>query len=268
VNSAWTKWVLDNLLRGVSADDLYLTMVRQGFVHDEIVPLLGNNLSAQQRKTFEQRYGVKVPQPQFLSGGNLAYEQFTTDGFTLYLVPNYIPAQLCQETVLSIRRGLRPSTITTVPEGQVQDFRTSSTCDLATFDAPLSERISTPLSALLGGVHDTSEPLQAQHYAVGQEFKAHTDYFEPGSNEFKTFAGPRGQRSWTCMIYLNTVKKGGETEFPYLQQKFTPREGDALVWCSVHPDGRVNPKSLHQAHPVLEGEKFVITQWCRLPAAV
>lgn len=268
MNSAWTKWVLQNLLRGVSAPDIYLTMVRQGFVHEQIVPLLGTNLSASQRELFAKRYRITVPEPHFLRHGTTPFETHAVDGFCLYRLPQRFPADLCERAVNSIRHGLRPSTITTVPDGQAQDFRTSSTCDLATFDASLSHHIAAELSALLGDVHDTSEPIQAQHYAVGQEFKAHTDYFEPGSNEYKTFAGPRGQRSWTCMVYLNDVEEGGETEFPFLARRFTPQTGDALVWCSVEANGCVNPKSLHQAHPVTAGEKFVLTQWCRLPAAV
>nr|WP_239059348.1 2OG-Fe(II) oxygenase [Alteromonas hispanica] len=118
----------------------------------------------------------------------------------------------------------------------------------------------------MGKVHDTSEPIQAQHYDIDQEFKQHTDYFEPGSSEYSKFAGRRGQRSWTCMVYLNTVERGGDTEFLHLKKRFSPKQGDVLVWCNVDKNGIVNPKSLHQAHPVEAGEKYVITQWCRLPA--
>ena len=53
------------------------------------------------------------------------------------------------------------------------------------------------------------EPLQGQRYDVGQEFKAHTDYFEPGGADYDRFCSVAGQRTWTFMVYLNAVDAGG-----------------------------------------------------------
>src|SRR3546814_5906222 len=38
------------------------------------------------------------------------------------------------------------------------------------------------------------EPVQGQRYAVGQEFKAHTDYFEPGGADYKVHCRVTGNR--------------------------------------------------------------------------
>ncbi len=55
-----------------------------------------------------------------------------------------------------------------------------------------------------------AEPTQAQRDDVEDEFKAHTDYFEP--YELERFSTPTlGQRSWTFMIYLNEPESGGAT---------------------------------------------------------
>ncbi|NDW21830.1 2OG-Fe(II) oxygenase [Alteromonas hispanica] len=280
MNSTWKRWVLENTLKGVSGKELYLTLIKHGFVHEQIVPLLGANLSAQQTQQLANKYRVSVPLPAFLgddksddshcsnirTSETVDYETFGDSDFCVYKLTGGFDSDLCEAAVSSIKKGLRPSTITTVSSDKPQQYRTSSTCDFASLEAGLAERLSDKLKSLMGKVHDTSEPIQAQHYDIDQEFKQHTDYFEPGSSEYSKFAGRRGQRSWTCMVYLNTVERGGDTEFLHLKKRFSPKQGDVLVWCNVDKNGIVNPKSLHQAHPVEAGEKYVITQWCRLPA--
>lgn len=113
--------------------------------------------------------------------------------------------------------------------------------------------------------HETAraETIQGQYYQVGQQFKTHTDYFEPNTTEYIKFAADMGQRTWTFMIYLNAVVLGGETCFPELGLAFTPVVGRAVIWNSLLPNGEVNPATAHCAKPVLTGEKFVITKWFR-----
>lgn len=65
------------------------------------------------------------------------------------------------------------------------------------------------------------------------------------------------------MVYLNTVELGGETVFPLLGRAFTPVACLALVWNNLHPDGSPNHTTLHEALPVLQGRKYVITKWFR-----
>jgi prolyl 4-hydroxylase len=98
---------------------------------------------------------------------------------------------------------------------------------------------------------------------VGQEFKAHTDYFEPNTDEYVKFAGDRGNRTWTFMIYLNETKKGGGTNFVKLDKIFYPKKGAAVVWNNLCKDGIPNPNSMHAGMPVEKGEKVVITKWFR-----
>ena len=64
------------------------------------------------------------------------------------------------------------------------------------------------------------------------------------------------------MVYLNDVKKGGETTFRRLGKTFVPRQGNALVWNNLYP-WCINPFTTHEALPVLEGNKWVITKWFR-----
>ena len=65
---------------------------------------------------------------------------------------------------------------------------------------------------------------------------------------------------------MNDVEEGGETEFSRLGVEVQPKQGCALIWNSLNPQGMPNPNTVHQAHPVLRGEKYVITKWFALMA--
>ena len=65
------------------------------------------------------------------------------------------------------------------------------------------------------------------------------------------------------MVYLNAVERGGETLFRRLGRSFTPVSGMALAWNNLQADGSPNPFTLHEAMPVEEGSKWVITKWFR-----
>ena len=65
------------------------------------------------------------------------------------------------------------------------------------------------------------------------------------------------------MIYLNAVERGGETCFKRLGRCFTPVPGLALAWNNLQADGNPNPFTLHEAMPVEQGSKWVITKWFR-----
>lgn len=102
-----------------------------------------------------------------------------------------------------------------------------------------------------------------QSYQVGQELKAHHDYFALDSAVYPKVAGKAGQRTWTFVVYLNDVVKGGGTHFFYLDHTFYPKQGMAALWNNISSDGVVNRYTLHAGLPVEEGEKFIITKWFR-----
>ncbi len=107
------------------------------------------------------------------------------------------------------------------------------------------------------------EPVQGQRYEVGQEFKAHTDYFEPDGPDFAWFCAETGQRTWTFMVYLNAVPAGGATRFKTIDKIVQPEAGKLLAWNNRLPAGAVNPATLHHALKVRKGRKYVITRWYR-----
>lgn len=183
-----------------------------------------------------------------------------TPALALFTLRDFLDAPLCQELIALIEANHRPSTIADA-NGDTA-FRTSSTCELDPGEAAvraLAERLNT-----VSGIDPAhAEPLQGQRYEEGQEFKAHTDYFEPGGADFARFCTRSGQRTWTFMVYLNTVAAGGATRFKAIGKTVQPEAGKLLAWNNRLPDGGCNPATLHHALKVRKGRKYVITQWYR-----
>ena len=70
-------------------------------------------------------------------------------------------------------------------------------------------------------------------------------------------------RLLTVFLYLNEVEEGGGTEFPEYNITVYPKKGRALIWPSVldeNPDEE-DPRTVHQALPVLAGQKFGANAW-------
>ena len=166
----------------------------------------------------------------------------------------------CQSLIELIDAKRRPSTIADTNGDDY--FRTSETCDLDVADPPVEE-LEQKLYVLNGIDPAHGEPVQGQRYAVGQEFKAHTDYFEPGGTDFEKFCSVAGQRSWTFMVYLDDVEAGGGTRFKELNKIVQPEVGKLLCWNNRTPDGSVNPATLHHGMKVRKGTKYIITKWYR-----
>ncbi|MEP0391171.1 MAG: 2OG-Fe(II) oxygenase [Erythrobacter sp.] len=178
----------------------------------------------------------------------------------LFQVKNFLTAEHCTQLIEMIDRNRRPSTIAD-PNGD-DYFRTSETCDLARKD-PVVQKLDALLHDLNGINPALGEPVQGQRYDVGQEFKAHTDYFTPGTADFEKFCSDSGQRTWTFMIYLNEVEAGGATRFKVVGKTIQPEVGKLLCWNNKRPDGELNPNTLHHGMKVRKGMKYVITKWYR-----
>ena len=93
--------------------------------------------------------------------------------------------------------------------------------------------------------------------------RVHTEYvnliseFPPGGG-YKVFHNERTQfrtakRCFVFMTYLNTIKKGGETEFLYQKLKVKPKKGLTLIWPTDFTH-------THRGLPANE-TKYIITGW-------
>ncbi|MEI5688974.1 prolyl hydroxylase family protein [Sphingomonas kyungheensis] len=210
------------------------------------LPSLGNGLAAEPivARLLAQPGLQKVPSPKL----------------DLFIARDFIGALLCEALIERIDAVRRPSTIADA-NGDAT-FRTSETGDLSATD-PVVQAVEARLAAFTGLDPAYGEPLQGQRYAVGQEFKGHTDYFDPQGADFAQYCSVAGNRTWTVMVYLNQPEAGGATRFKAVDKIIQPETGKLVAWNNRRPDGSLNPATLHQGMKVRTGVKYVITKWYR-----
>lgn len=187
-------------------------------------------------------------------------QKVPTPRLELFILRNFIDPAQCAALIELIDANRRPSTIADANGDHY--FRTSETCDLD-HNIPVVAELDARLAALCGIDPAYGEPLQGQRYAQGQEFKAHTDYFEPDGADYQRYCSVAGQRTWTFMIYLNRVEAGGATRFKMIDKTVQPEPGKLLAWNNRRADGSGNPATLHHGMKVRKGTKYVITRWYR-----
>jgi len=179
---------------------------------------------------------------------------------TLFVARRFIEPELCEALMELIDIRRRPSTVSDYNGDNA--FRTSETCDLDSGEPAVAE-MERRIYAFTGLDPAHGEPVQGQRYAVGQEFKAHTDYFEPMGVDYERYCSVAGQRTWTVMLYLNEPEAGGATRFKAIDKIVQPETGKLLAWSNLRADGRPNPSTLHHAMKVRAGLKYVVTKWFR-----
>ena len=288
ISKDWQDWIKVNIERGCDLDEIYGILLKEGFNAENIEQYmhyqpktlkkarLNNDLPTSKKRPFFKRIKLlykkyKTVRNKLLEEANLEQNridlpidrsyQLKTTKAEIYSIDNFLNHEENEELISLIKTRLRPSTIASSEDKADQDYRTSKTCDLGNLDNKLLKDIDRRICNFLGIDQKFSEIIQGQFYEIGEEFKAHTDFFE--EDQMQEYGGDRGQRTYTFMVYLNDVEEGGETEFLNLNHTFKPKKGSAIAWNNLTKDGLVNKNTMHQAHPVIKGNKAVITKWFR-----
>jgi len=146
----------------------------------------------------------------------------------------------------------------------VEAARTNSGVEFLLADMDLViEAIRLRISAATRLPLPLFEPAQVLHYAPGQEFQPHHDFFDPELPGHAEQIRQYGQRIGTFLLYLNQGYEGGETAFPRAQISYRGNTGDALFMANVDRSGRPDPSSLHWGTSPTSGEKWILSQWIR-----
>src|SRR6185436_14676268 len=138
----WKEWVAHNIQRGASVDEIFKTLVKEGFEPD----------------TAAREVNIR----------RVALKRFPSERVELYTAEGFLVPQECAELIEIIRNNLRPSEIS--HDGSADSsFRTSRTCDLTRGEQAvrmLDERIC----GAMGIEPKLAEPSQGQYYDLAQEF--------------------------------------------------------------------------------------------------
>lgn len=123
------------------------------------------------------------------------------------------------------------------------------------------------VAAMTGRPLTSLEPTALLHYDPGEEFAPHFDFLQPANPAYAREIAEHGQRVATVLIYLNEDYDGGETEFLELGLRHRGCKGDALLFWNVDAAGAPELRSFHAGRPPTRGEKWLLSQWVRGPAA-
>ncbi|UOY91741.1 2OG-Fe(II) oxygenase [Ectobacillus sp. JY-23] len=164
---------------------------------------------------------------------------------------NVLSDEECDELIQLSKDKMERSKIGSVRE--VNDLRTSSSTFLPEDESDVIHRVEKRISQIMGVPVEHGEGLQILNYKVGQEYKAHFDFF----------ASAKNPRISTLVMYLNDVESGGETYFPHLKLSVSPQKGMAVYFEYFYEDQALNELTLHGGAPVIVGDKWAATQWMR-----
>jgi prolyl 4-hydroxylase len=171
------------------------------------------------------------------------------------ILGNVLSDEECDQLIEFSKHRIQRSKIGN--DRQVNEMRTSSGMFFEEGENEVIARVEKRISQIMNVPVTHAESLHILNYEVGQEYKAHFDYFASTS---KAASNPRIS---TLVMYLNDVEEGGETYFPKLNFSVSPKKGMAVYFEYFYTDQSLNELTLHGGAPVVVGDKWAATQWMR-----
>jgi len=251
----WEEWLDLNISLGNCKLIMFQKSLDAGYSYDLI------------KRKLNIDYHVSVPLPSALKD-KIALRnarKINSDKLEIYELTDFLTQEECKEIIEIINNSdlTSSSTISTADTSnyKVNDYRTSKTCYFYNKYQLITD-IESRICKTIGINNRCAEQIQGQKYCVGDQFKIHTDYFDP--DVLKNNQTIKGQRTWTFMIYLNDMEdddSGGYTSFPYSYIATKPKAGKAIIWNNLDDNKKENIYSSHCGMPILKGEKYILTHW-------
>lgn len=274
LDDVWLEWIERQFAKGYSPQEVAVSMARSTMTVPEIRAYMGERfpedteLSTPEAMAWRRPVDVvdvdykKLCEIAITRSDSPKVRRHPDERVQLYIIDDLLSAEECEATLAAMRGKLKRS-VTTGDDEKDPYFRTSQTSFLWESDGALALSLDVKIAQALGIHPAFAEQIQAQLYGVGEEFRPHKDAFDPWAEKYKHFGGARGNRTWTCMIYLQDTPKGGATHFTEIDARFYPKRGMALAWNNLYANGWLNFDTKHWGMPVEEGEKAIITKWFR-----
>ena len=257
----WQDWVRLNVARGCSRNSMLQPLLAAGF--DEAVAAAA--IDAQP----PHRGGAR---PQLCSAANTIQVErqavrvvMVLEAPQVIVFENLLSESECAALAALAEARMAPSTVVDDAGGPSvsHHHRSSHGAFFSNGEGPLIAAIEARIATLLTWPASHGEGLQVLRYAVGGEYRAHFDYFDPTKPGSAPHLARGGQRVGTLVMYLGDVAEGGGTRFPTLGLELRPRRGGAVYFASVNAQGDTDPATLHAGMPVLQGVKLIATKWLR-----
>jgi hypothetical protein len=181
----------------------------------------------------------------------------------------FLSPELCDWLIERARPKItRARTFNEVAAAQLDSARNNSAAEFNFVEidivlALIRARIATVTGLPTQGMENT----QVLHYATGQRFAPHYDYLDSRQPRIAETIAQGGQRVATFLVYLNDDFDAAETSFLRLDWRYRGQKGDAIVFWNVDEAGVPDIATLHAGLAPSRGEKWLLSQWIRLPPA-
>lgn len=261
----WLEWLNTNFQRQCEVPELTNILLQNGFSRQSIDAAIfaaQSSTKSLHEPQFNKIDYLKLSQPHFTQTNySCPVHQIVNTKLQLYLIYDFLSSNDCDALVEMSKARLTPSTVANPEEDK--EYRTNQTAHFPLNHNPIISSVDNKISDCLGIDKSYGEPSQIQHYGIGHQYKKHHDFFFPNNKVHQRYLGRQGNRTWTFMVYLNDVNKGGATRFLAIEQNISPQKGLAVVWNNRYPNGQLNYDSLHAGLPIEDGEKTILTKWFR-----
>lgn len=183
-----------------------------------------------------------------------------------FLFPDILSQEECFHLIAMARPFLRTARVLDRQTGErvVDDARRASSARMLD---PLRDMVVWNIEQRLARYAmlppENAEPITILHYAPGDEYRPHRDYYDPRAPGSRVGLDQGGQRVATFLVYLNEVEAGGETCFPEVGLTVPPATGCGLLFFNCDPEGEPDVRTLHAGAPVERGEKWLLSRWIR-----
>jgi prolyl 4-hydroxylase len=177
----------------------------------------------------------------------------------MIIEPEFLNEREVTELIVLIRRFAEKHPLLT---GSA-DYLTSSTVYLSHLSDRLVRSLEVRIADELELDYRCGEGIQGAWYRPGEGYKILHDAFHKSTPEFEKFTVEGGNRTWSAMIYLNTVYASGQTVFDALGISIRPRAGELVAWSNLDEEGYPNVGAWHSAEPPDDQPKYVLTEWFR-----
>lgn len=269
MSSELRDWIISTLNSGVSPVVIADGLIKKGFdprfSYESLFRIVGNEgLKSEDERDIPYIYET----PRIGNKGNIIYTKDreikvlsrVEKPFILHL-DNVLSEQECDELIHLSKDRLQPSRVVDSATGEekIASGRTSKGMYYTIMENEFIAKLEKRFAELTSYPIENGEGLQVLNYDVGEEYKAHFDYYPP--NKIQEDKG--GQRIATLLLYLNDVEAGGETTFPKAGVSIVPKKGSAVYFHYGNSHNQVDRLSVHSSIPVSEGEKWVATKWIR-----
>jgi prolyl 4-hydroxylase len=263
LDARWRDWIAENIARGCALEAMVGSMRAAGI--DE--GLARHSIAEHMPSRPSRLPSLVYPPCQLKVNGRSLKILMTLRKPAITVVEAFLEPRECELIMALSMPKLEPSRVVSNADGvaTLDPVRTSYGTYFLRGTVAELRPIEERLAALTGMPVAHGEGLQVLRYGVGARYVPHFDFFPPEVAGSTVHATPMrgGQRVATVVMYLNTVAKGGETEFPEVGCKVSSIQGNACFFSYMDADGRLDRATLHGGNPVEDGEKWIATWWMR-----